>query len=114
MILKAVLLIATSAWGYADECAKGPEYWCRDASTAEDCGAVRHCQRMAWFGKNNLVKPTAIDGEAQMLCKALVQASTELLTNGVMEMNTIKQALRRNCTQIPGHKNIFRRVRVEV
>lgn len=110
-LLIVVLLIATGAWGYSEQCAQGPEYWCRDASTAEDCGAIRHCQQTVWLEKSTPVKSTTTGEEAEMLCDVLVQASSELLTNGLKDVNSIKQALRRNCTQVNGHKNLFRRVR---
>ena len=111
MLLRVVVLIVTGAWGYSEQCAQGPEYWCRDASTAEDCGAVRHCQQTVWLEKSAPAKLTTTGDEAEMLCDVLVQASSELLKNGLTDVILIKQALRRNCTQVNGHKNLFRRVR---
>jgi hypothetical protein len=110
-MLRIVLLIAAGAWGYSEHCAQGPEYWCRDSSTAEDCGAVRHCQQTVWLEKSTPVKSTTTGEEAEMLCNVLVQASSELLKNGLTDVTSMKQALRRNCTQLNGHKNLFRRVR---
>jgi hypothetical protein len=34
--------------GYKQECAVGPEYWCKSFETAQDCGALRHCTDTVW------------------------------------------------------------------
>jgi saposin len=33
---------------YAEECAVGPEYWCKSFENAKDCGALRHCTDTVW------------------------------------------------------------------
>jgi saposin len=110
----AVLLFTTSTWAYPGECSKGPKYWCRDASTAADCGAVRHCQKTVWLRKGNNIKSTATSEQAQMFCNALVQASSELLTNGFMDIKSIKQYLRNDCTKLSDNNNLIRQVRKQV
>jgi hypothetical protein len=33
---------------YAEECAIGPEYWCKSFENAKACGALRHCTDTVW------------------------------------------------------------------
>jgi hypothetical protein len=48
---------------------------------------------------------------AQMLCNVLVQASTELLGDGTVNANSIKEYLRRDCTKLPAENNLIQQVR---
>ncbi len=41
------MFIAVSS-AYKQECAVGPEYWCKSFDTAQDCGALRHCTDTVW------------------------------------------------------------------
>ncbi|CAF3349410.1 unnamed protein product [Rotaria sp. Silwood2] len=34
--------------GYAQECAVGPEYWCKSFQNAQDCGGLQHCTDTVW------------------------------------------------------------------
>jgi saposin len=104
------LLITTGTWAYSSDCAKGPEYWCRDVSTAEDCGAVRHCQQTIWRENEINKKPMTNSETAQMLCNVLVQASKELLADGSMNFNSIKQSLRQDCIQLPHQNQLIQKV----
>jgi len=47
---------------------------------------------------------------AEMLCNVLVQASTKLLTDGSVNVNSIKPHLRSDCTRLPDHNNLIQQV----
>jgi hypothetical protein len=47
---------------------------------------------------------------AQMLCSVLVQASTELLADGSMNVNSIKQSLRQDCIKLPHQNKLIQKV----
>ncbi len=101
-------MITTGAWAYSQDCAKGPEYWCRDASTAKDCGAVHHCEQTVWRER----KPSLTTAEtAQMLCNVLVQASTELLADRSIDVDSIKPYLRQDCTKLPDQNGLIHQVK---
>jgi hypothetical protein len=107
IFLCVTLLITTSTWAYSDDCAKGPEYWCRDASTAEDCGAIQHCQQTVWREKENNIKPMTTGETAQMLCNVIVQASSELVAHGLVDFVSIKEYLRHDCTRLPYNNKLI-------
>ncbi|CAF3953583.1 unnamed protein product, partial [Rotaria sp. Silwood1] len=114
IFLSAIWLITTSTWAYSNDCAKGPEYWCRDVSTAEDCGALLHCQQTVWREKGNDKKPMTTSETAQMLCNVIVQASIELVTDGFIDVNSIKQYLRNDCTKLPNENNLIHKCEMAV
>jgi hypothetical protein len=109
-IFKVVLFITTRAWAYSPDCAKGPEYWCRDASTAKDCGAVQHCQQTVWRENEDNKQSMTTSETAEMLCTVLVQASTQLLADKTIEIDSIKQYLRQDCTKLPDQNNLIQQV----
>ncbi|CAF4306464.1 unnamed protein product, partial [Rotaria magnacalcarata] len=41
-------LFITVSYGYKQECAIGPQYWCQSFETAQDCGSLRHCTDTVW------------------------------------------------------------------
>jgi hypothetical protein len=51
-----------------------------------------------------------ISETAEMLCNVLVQASTKLLADGSVNVNSIKPYLRRDCTKLPDENNIIQQV----
>jgi hypothetical protein len=51
-----------------------------------------------------------ISETAEMLCNVLVQASTKLLADGSVNVNSIKPYLRRDCTKLPDQNNIIQQV----
>lgn len=104
------LSVATGTWAYSRDCAKGPEYWCRDASTAKDCGAVQHCEQTIWKEKHQPQKSSATGETAQMLCNVLVHASHELLAGSSVNADSIKEYLRQDCTKLPNQKNLVQQV----
>ncbi len=105
------MLITTGTWAYPRNCAKGPEYWCRDASTAEACGAVRHCEQTVWRENRNNKQSMTISETAEMLCNVLVQASNKLLSEKVIKLDSIKEYIRKDCTKIPNENNLIQHVR---
>ncbi|CAF1543583.1 unnamed protein product [Rotaria sordida] len=113
-LLSTIWLITTTTWAYSNDCAKGPEYWCRDISTAEECGAMRHCQQNVWREKENTKNSMTKSETAHMLCNVLVQATTELLTDGSIDVNSIKQYLRNDCTKLPDQNNIIHQCQMAV
>ena len=114
IFFKACLFVTTGAWAYSRNCAQGPEYWCRDASTAEECGAVQHCQQTSWREKGNDKKQMTTSETAHMLCNVLVQASHELLGDGSINVDSIKQYLRQDCAQLPHQNNLIQQVRKKI
>ena len=108
------LSFTTGTWAYSRECAKGPEYWCRDASTAEDCGAVHHCEQTVWKEKHQPKKSSATSETSQMLCNVLVHASHELLTGSSVNVDSIKEYLRQDCTKLPHQKNLVQQVSINI
>ena len=109
LVVLACFLLAINVSAYSPDCARGPEYWCRDAATAKDCGAIRHCQDTVW--RDQQQKPsTILDETAQMLCNVLVQASKELLADKSMAVNSLKDYLRRDCAKLPNQKNLIKQV----
>jgi saposin len=107
----AVLFITTGTWAYSRDCAKGPEYWCRDAATAKACGAVRHCEQTVWRAKENKIPSMTISETNEMLCNVLVQASMKLFADGSVDVNSIKQYLRHDCTKLPNQNNLIQQVK---
>jgi saposin len=105
------LVITTGTWAYSSDCAKGPKYWCRDAATAENCGATRHCQQTVWREKENKKNSMTTSETAEMLCNVLVQASTELLADGTVNVDSIKEYLRQDCAKLPHQNNLIQQVR---
>lgn len=109
LICLACFLFTVHVSAYSRDCARGAEYWCRDAATAKDCGATQHCQDTVW--REQQQKPsTKIDETAQMLCNVLVQASKELLAQTPMAVNSLKDSLRRDCAKLPKQMNLIKRV----
>ncbi|CAF3317643.1 unnamed protein product, partial [Rotaria sp. Silwood2] len=113
-LFSAVWLITTGSWAYSNDCAKGPEYWCRDVSTAKDCGAMHHCQKNVWREKGNNKTPITKSETAQMLCNVIVQASNELLTDGLIDADSMKQYLRNDCTKLPDQNNLIHQCEMAV
>ncbi len=114
LYVEAFLLITTGTWANSRNCAEGPEYWCRDAATAKACGAVRHCEQTVWREKE-MNKQSILTGEtAEMLCNVLVQASAELLADDSINVNSIKQHLRHDCTKLPDENNLIQQVRKRI
>ncbi|CAF1045581.1 unnamed protein product [Rotaria magnacalcarata] len=113
-ILSAIVVITTSTWAYSDECIKGPEYWCRDATTAEKCGAVDHCQRTVWNQKEADKKAITGSQTAEMLCNVLVQAANELISDTFINVNSMKQYLRQECTKLPSQNNLIQKCETAV
>ena len=104
-------MFTSGSWAYSNKCAKGPEYWCRDASTAKECGAVRHCEQTVWRD-NAKNKPSMTTREtAEMLCNVLVQASTTLLVDKSIQSESIRQYLRDDCAKLPNENNLVQNVR---
>jgi len=112
--LGAFLLVTTGTWASSRNCAKGPEYWCRDASTAKACGAVRHCEQTVWRENRNDKPSMAISETAEMLCNVLVQASTALLTDKSVERNAITEHLRQDCIKLPNENNLVQHCQLAV
>ena len=104
------LLITTGTWAYSRNCAKGPEYWCRDASTAKACGAVRHCEQTVWRENRNNKPSMTTKETAEMLCNVLVQASNKLLTENTVKFDSIREYLRQDCTNLPKDSNLVQNV----
>ncbi|XP_068927197.1 prosaposin isoform X2 [Petaurus breviceps papuanus] len=76
-----------------EECAKGPEVWCRDLKTASECGAVQHCRQAVWS------KPTvkSIPCEA---CKKVVIIVEDFLKENGTEAE-IEGYLEKECDMLP-------------
>lgn len=47
-----LVLLVGSASAYSEQCAIGPEYWCKSFENAQDCGAVYHCTSTVWAYDN--------------------------------------------------------------
>lgn len=106
-----ILVFTSGSWAYSSKCSKGPEYWCRDAATAKECGAVRHCQQTVWRD-NTDSKPSMTPREtAEMLCNVLVQASTALLADKSVNTQSIKQYLHDDCARLSNENNLVQNVR---
>lgn len=106
-----VLCYTSGALANSRNCAKGPEYWCRDLATAKACGAVRHCQQTVWNTKENSVPSMSNHETADMLCNVLVEASTKLLADSSMDVISIKSYLRSDCGKLPNDNNLVQQVR---
>ncbi|XP_072484346.1 prosaposin isoform X2 [Notamacropus eugenii] len=76
-----------------EECAKGPEVWCRDLKTASECGAVQHCRQAVW--SKPMVK--SIPCEA---CKKVVTIVEDFLKQNGTEAE-IESFLERECEMLP-------------
>ncbi|UJR26421.1 hypothetical protein I4U23_007753 [Adineta vaga] len=113
-LLCVFLSITTGSWAYSLDCVKGPEYWCRDASTAKDCDAVEHCQQTVWQGKDNSKKTSTTSETAHMLCNVLVHASSELLSGNSINIDSIKEYLRQDCTKLPDQNNLIQQCQMAV
>jgi hypothetical protein len=94
---------------YSLACIQGPTYWCRDASTANECGKVLHCQQTVWQQQEQ-TKSTNHDETSQMLCNILVKASHDLLASGSIEIKSLKSLLRQDCAKLPNRKNLVQNV----
>ena len=56
-------------------------------------------------------KPSAaIDETAEMLCNVLVQASKELIHDGSVKVNLLKEYLRQDCSKLPKALNLVQKV----
>ena len=56
-------------------------------------------------------KPSAaIDETAEMLCNVLVQASKELIHDGSVKVNLLKDYLRQDCSKLPKTLNLLQKV----
>ncbi|XP_074088881.1 prosaposin [Macrotis lagotis] len=76
-----------------EECAKGPQVWCRDLKTASECGAIKHCRQAVWS------KPTvkSIPCEA---CKKVVTIVENFLKQNGTEAE-IESYLEKECEMLP-------------
>lgn len=105
------LSITAGTWAYSPKCAQGPKYWCRDAATARECGAVQRCEQTVWRAKESAKKPSTTGETAHMLCNVLVEASSELLAAGSIHVDSIKEYIRQDCTKLPNQANLVQQVR---
>lgn len=104
------MLITTSTWATSDDCSRGPEYWCRDEVTAKECGATRQCQQTVWNQENTNKKMLTINPTADMFCNIVVQAANEVITDKLVNADSITQYLRHDCTKLPNENGLIEKV----
>ncbi|XP_036590419.1 prosaposin isoform X2 [Trichosurus vulpecula] len=76
-----------------EECAKGPEVWCRDLQTAAECGAVQHCRQAVWS------KPTVKSMPCEACKKVVIMVGDLLKQNGTEA--EIESYLEKECEMLP-------------
>lgn len=103
------MLFTVEAWAAPSSCSKGASYWCRDETTAKECGTLMYCQQNVWQNQQKSMK-NEIDSVSQMLCKVIVQASKDLLTDRTMKIDEIKDYLRKDCSKLPNQQNLIQKV----
>ncbi|XP_069618271.1 pulmonary surfactant-associated protein B isoform X1 [Ranitomeya imitator] len=74
-----------------EECAQGPEYWCRDLDTAVHCGAVEHCQQNVWKEDDVVLC---------LQCKQIVTILINMAKSSPIQ-TFIKNFLHDQCSRIP-------------
>ncbi|CAF3821446.1 unnamed protein product, partial [Rotaria sordida] len=102
---KAVLvtyLIAyfiTLSFAYKQECAVGPEYWCKSFETAQDCGALHHCTDTVWRYDE---KHTKIDSSTTCeWCQKILENTHKGIQHLANNEDLIKSSLLNGCKLFP-------------
>lgn len=91
-----VIITAGDAPQQANECSKGPEYWCRDIRTAKSCRATKHCIQTVW---ERQTVPEDND-DICTICKNMVQEARDtLLSNETQE--EMKEVFEGSCNLLP-------------
>ncbi|CAF1001411.1 unnamed protein product [Adineta ricciae] len=95
--LFTLLIYSTTA--YKEECAVGPEYWCRSFQTAQDCGALRHCTDTVWrydSKHTNVESTTHCDW-----CQKILENAHKGIQHLASNENLIQSSLVKACDLFP-------------
>uniref|UniRef100_A0A6I8PNJ7 Prosaposin n=1 Tax=Xenopus tropicalis TaxID=8364 RepID=A0A6I8PNJ7_XENTR len=92
LVCALAVVTATPLFG-TEQCAKGPEVWCENLRTADQCGAVKHCQQTVWN------KPTVKALPCDM-CKEVITVVGNFLKDN-MTQGEIKDYLNKMCDLLP-------------
>lgn len=80
----------------AKECTWGPSYWCQNITTANSCGAVKHCIQTVWEHQR---LPPDNDDVCKICLDMVKQARDQLESNETQE--ELKEVFEGSCNLIP-------------
>ncbi|XP_068113597.1 prosaposin [Hyperolius riggenbachi] len=76
-----------------EQCAKGPSVWCVNVQTADQCGAVTHCQQTVW--NKPVVKSLSCD-----VCKEVVTAVSTFVKDNATQ-SEMMSVMQKACEFLP-------------
>ncbi|CAF1468938.1 unnamed protein product, partial [Rotaria sordida] len=86
-------------YAYKQECAIGPEYWCKSFQNAQDCGALHHCTDTIWRYDE---KRTKIDSSTKCeWCTQIFENTHKAIQNVANNEDLIKSTLINGCKLLP-------------
>ncbi|KAM9803877.1 prosaposin [Neosynchiropus ocellatus] len=96
MLLLSLLFLSTAVASPLlgiEQCAHGPQYWCQNVKTADQCKAVTHCQQNVW--NQPQMKSVPCD-----LCKEVVLVVVQTLKNNATQTEVLGY-LEKACQLVP-------------
>lgn len=93
----ALSVYLTSA--YQQECAVGPQYWCKSFQNAQDCGALTHCTDTIWIHDTkyqNINSTTKCDW-----CEKIMENTQRAIENIRDNPDLVQSTLINGCKMLP-------------
>ncbi|CAF3582670.1 unnamed protein product [Rotaria socialis] len=94
-----LVLFITVSYGYKQECAIGPQYWCQSFETAQDCGSLRHCTDTVWRYD---AKSTKVDSSTTCeWCQKILENTHQGIQHLANNEDLIRSSLVDGCKLFP-------------